>query len=68
MYENLKTEMVKKGITQRALANILKIHENTVANKLTGESNFSIEEAFIIKEYLFPQCDLTYLFKKTITI
>lgn len=64
MYENLKIEMTKSGISQRTLSSVINVHENTVANKLNGDSTFSIEEAFAIKECLFPQCDLTYLFKK----
>ena len=43
----------------------LNIHRNTVANKLDGGA-FTIEEAFVIKEYLFRQFDLSYLFKRDV--
>lgn len=61
-YINLKGEIAKKGITQLEIAKLLKIHTNTVTNKINGESSFSIEEAFEIKKAFFPEMDLAYLF------
>lgn len=61
MYDNLKAKMAIHNITIEKIAKVLKIHRNTVANKLNGRS-FSIEEAFEIKEYLFKEYDLCYLF------
>ena len=63
MYENLKIEMVKKGITSSQLAKLLGIHVNTVTNKI-AHGPFSIEEAFLIKSTLFPDLDIAYLFKR----
>ena len=34
MYENLKIEMLKKGITNTQLANLLGVHVNSIANKI----------------------------------
>ena len=63
MYENLKIEMTRQDISQRELAALLNVHENTIKNKLDGKSSFTIEEAFKIKMAKFPQCELKYLFK-----
>lgn len=68
MYQNLKLEMAKRDITNRKVAAILEIHENTAAYKLNGEGSFSIEEAFKLKEELFPMLDLKYLFKRTVAL
>ena len=65
MYENLKIEMVKKGITNAQLASLLGIHANSVANKI-AHGPFSIEDAFLIKNILFPDLDIAYLFAKKV--
>lgn len=65
MYQNLKIEMSRNDITNRAIATVLNIHENTVGYKINGEGSFSVEEAFKVKEIFFPSIDLGYLFKRT---
>ena len=67
MYKNLQQEMNMEEITQRAMAEYLNVHENTIGNKISGESQFTIEEAFKIKEHFFPKYELQYLFKKFAT-
>ena len=66
MYSNLRSEMARGNISNREMAKVLKLHENTVSNKLLGksESGFSIEEAFLIKSAFFPDLDLSYLFQR----
>ena len=47
---NLKGEMAKKDITIEEISKLLKIHRNSVANKLNGDSAFTIDEAFEIQK------------------
>jgi len=61
---NLKGEMAKKDITIEEVSRLLKIHRNSVANKLNGDSAFTIDEAFEIQKKYFPKLSLTYLFGK----
>ena len=61
-YLNLKGELAKKDITMEELSKLLNIHRNSVANKLNGNSSFSIEEAFAIHEKYFPALSMNYLF------
>lgn len=61
---NLRLEMVKDKITIEDLSNLLGIHRNSVANKLNGNSSFSIEESMKIQESFFPNKDLKYLFRR----
>lgn len=65
MYQNLKAQMAAHNVTIEQMSRLLNIHRNTVANKLDGGA-FTIEEAFVIKEYLFRQFDLSYLFKRDV--
>lgn len=64
MYENLKAEMAKKGISIDALARLLGVHRNTVQNKLSGECEFTIGEAQLISETMFPEFTIKYLFHR----
>ena len=61
---NLKGEMAKKGITIEAISKLLGIHRNGVANKINGDSSFSIDEAIAIQRNFFPKLTLRYLFEK----
>lgn len=61
---NLKAEMAKKDITIEEISKLLGIHRNSVANKINGDSSFSVEEAFKIQEHYFPKLALNYLFKR----
>jgi len=64
MYTNLRTAMAQKGITIEAVARLLNVHRNTIQNKLEGSSDFTIEQAFIITEIMFPEYKLAYLFHR----
>ena len=64
MYDNLKAEMGKKGISIDAMARLLGVHRNTIQNKLEGESEFTIGQAEIISETMFPEFTIKYLFHR----
>lgn len=56
-------EMAKNKVSRKALANVLKLHRNTVAYKLE-KGSFSIEEAEKIHAVLFPDIPMKILFTK----
>ena len=62
MLENLIKEMAVAKITNEDLSKAISAHRNTIANKLNGISNFSIDEAFTIQKTFFPNLDIAYLF------
>ena len=64
MYDNLKALMGLKGITIDAMANLLGVHRNTVQNKLDGKSEFTIGEAQLIIETMFPEYTYKYVFHR----
>lgn len=65
MYNNLKAELVRIGKNQGCLAELLGITEKQVSFKFNGLSDFRITEAIKIRDTLFPNLTLDYLFKKT---
>lgn len=64
MYKNLKMAMAAKGITAESIAQLLKVHRNTVQNKLDGQSEFTFGQASLISEVLFPEYRPSYLFNR----
>jgi len=65
MYKNLEAEMVRKGITRKDLAALLKVRYATISLKLNGKSKLYYDEALKIKEAFFPEYDVEYLFQTT---
>lgn len=62
--KNLRGEMAKRKVSIEDLAELLGIHRNSVANKLNGNSSFSIDESVKIQEKYFPDLELKFLFSK----
>lgn len=61
---NVGKVLTEKKISKQAVANFLGIHRNTLDNKLAGETDFTIDEAFAIKSNFLPEYDLEFLFTK----
>lgn len=64
MYRNLQELMDKEGITYTQIAKILNCQYQTVKDIVNGKINkgFSYEDACKIKNALFPNFDLEYIF------
>lgn len=63
MYSNLSKEILANGMSWRSTAAAIGMPESTFRNKIScGE--FSVAEAFSIKERVLPKYDLAYLFAK----
>lgn len=72
LYPNLARAMQNEHVTKTDLASLLNIHFNTVTAKLEGETTsskskyqigFTVIEAVVIKNVLFKQYDLNWLFE-----
>lgn len=59
---NLILEMGKKGITCPEIAFLLEEDEKEAAAKLEGKQDWTYGEAVAIRDVLFPEHDLSYLF------
>lgn len=64
MYKNLEAEMARKRITRNDISTILGVRYATVIEKLNGKYDFKLKEAFVIKEEMFPDLSIEYLFEK----
>lgn len=63
-YINLIGEMAKADVTKDELAKLLDVHWNSIANKLSGRSSFTVDEAIRIRDYYFQNCVIEYLFAR----
>lgn len=65
MYNNLEAEIVRKKIKKPDIAEKIGRTYNTLNLKLSGKYPFTYDEALIIHENFFPECDFKELFKKS---
>lgn len=65
MFANLAKELKNKGITYRAVAGLIGCSEKTIQNKMSGVTDFTLNEVLLINENMFPEYELKYLFKRT---
>lgn len=63
MFPNLEAEMAREKITQAKLADILGITPTTLSLKLNGKGTLSLKECVTIKNNVFPDKTLDYLFQ-----
>ena len=63
MYSNLIAEMKAKKVSRSNIQKLLDIHYNSVSNKFSHKTCFTIDEAIKIQEHFFPECELSELFK-----
>lgn len=62
MFPNLEAEMARSKITQLQMAEILGVTPTTLSFKLNGKSSLSLKECVLIKQLMFPDKTLDYLF------
>lgn len=58
--------MVKIGLTNKDLADLLKVHSTTIGNKFhnRGNCDFSMKEALLVRDTYFKGQILEELFKR----
>lgn len=59
---NLKAEMVRKGIRVEDIERLLGCSGKTVRNKMCGKTDFTFGEAQRIRDSFFPGMTLEFLF------
>lgn len=66
VYRTLRGEMVKKGLVNKDLADLLGVHSTTIGNKFhnRGNCDFTIGEALQIRDTYFKEWVLEKLFKR----
>lgn len=63
MYRNLEAEMAREGILKKDISRCLDLRYATVIDKMKGRTQFSISEAFRLKDRFFPGLTIEYLFE-----
>lgn len=61
----LEYRMRQEGVTRADIQKLLGVSEKTVRNKLSGETDFTWEEARKIRNAFFPKDDFIELFEQT---
>lgn len=64
-YLTLVGEMAKRQITKKDLSDLLGVHWNSITNKISGESDFSVTEAIKIRDRYFSEWRIEDLFNRT---
>ena len=59
---NLLAEMSRYGVKNKDLSTLLSVTERTITNKLSGETEFTVQEALSIRDAFFPGLRISYLF------
>ena len=62
MFPNLEAEMARSKITKLKMAEMLQVTPTTLSFKLNGKSSLSLKECVLIKQLMFPDKTLDYLF------
>mgnify|MGYP003380224097 CR=1 FL=1 len=60
---NLLKEMSIRGISLQEIAALLNESEDTVASRIQGRTEWIYEEVITIRNAMFPECELHYLFR-----
>lgn len=59
---NLSAEMMRFGVSNADIQQLLSCSDKTVKNKLTGMTEFTVSEAMQIQRTFFPGLRMEYLF------
>lgn len=64
MYQNLRAEITRKGMTIKNVAEEIGITYPTLLSKMKGVHEFTYREVKAIRDCLNPSLDLEYLFNE----
>lgn len=62
MLLNLKTEIIRAGLSCNKVAKEIGISKEAMSHKITEKTQFTRDEMFAIHEMFFPNADMRYLF------
>lgn len=62
MFKNLEAELVRNNISKESIAKLIGKSYKTVTQKINGKYPFTIIEGFLIRNAMFPDLTMEYLF------
>lgn len=66
IYPILFTEIDRRGIKKRAIANAIGVSDRTLNNKMRGVTEFTWPEVSVIRNTFFPDISVDVLFEKEV--
>lgn len=66
MLRNLKAEMARSSVSTEMIMDVLGKSDKTTRDKINGKSSLYFSEAVKIRDTLFPNLSLEYLFSQSI--
>ncbi|MFG6368474.1 MAG: hypothetical protein K1W16_08610 [Lachnospiraceae bacterium] len=60
--KNLEAEMTRASISRKNIADLIGCSYRTIHSRFNGEQSWTYEECVTIRDELFPQMTLEYLF------
>lgn len=63
MLRNLKSEMLRRGVTAKQLSDLLGVRLTTIYDKTNGKYPFTFDEAVAIKKKFFDDENIEFLFQ-----
>ena len=63
-YPNLRAEMGRKNINICKMAQMLGMNRDTLSRRLSNHTDIPLDMAMQIREAIFPECGIQYLFEK----
>lgn len=61
-YPKLESEIKRKGIKKKTMAQLLGVDEVTLWHKTCGKRSFTVEQAILIQKTWFPEIPIEELF------
>ena len=65
MYGNLARVLRERKITMKAYAEFLGVSEKTIQNKMSGRTEFTLDEALKTCAIICPEYKLDFVFERT---
>ncbi len=65
MYGNLARVLRERKITMKAYAEFLGVSEKTIQNKMSGRTEFTLDEALKTCSIICPEYKLDFVFERT---
>ena len=65
MFKNLQAEIVRKGMNYKEFASAIEMRYETFSKKMSGKTEFCLDEMENIKREIGNDCTFEYLFEKT---
>lgn len=65
MNARLIQALKQKGVRQEDVAHLLGCTDRTIRNKLSGRTEFTVREALMIRDDIFPDFSIRELFAET---